>query len=192
MTDIARVRFSWTGFTGAPGVSTFFADDAAAVIGPLRAFFTSVAGYLPSSVHIDSPTDGDIIDDATGALTGTYSHAAGTTLIGTASDFYAGPVGACINWITGVVLDGHRVKGRTFLVPLTLDGYDSDGTLADAYRTGLQTAVGVLLADAAGHLKIWHRPLHATLSHGARAGGSATVVAAQVPDLAAVLRSRRG
>ena len=84
-----------------------------------------------------------------------------------------------------VVVNGRLPMGRTFLVPLVVANYDANGTLASATVTGITNAANALITALAGELKIWHRP------DTKGPGVAATVISCQVPDMAAVLKSRR-
>src|SRR5674476_946106 len=114
----------------------------------------------------------------------------------TGGDNYAAPVGMCVDWNTGVVMDLHRLRGRTFVVPCSGAQFDVDGSPLSTAVSGLQSAGDALIA-ADGNLMVWHRPRAAKAADGsrpavtARAGGYANVTTAHVPDKAVVLRSRR-
>lgn len=182
-----RVRVHWTGFTGGPGVNTLFYNDAPADPAPdLFTFFNAIKGLLPTSVSITIDNVGDLIDESTGALVGTWSGTSALTVTGTLSSLYAGASGAVVDLRTSTVVGRRRLQGRMFLVPLTTDCYQSDGTLASSQLGTLRTAASAWQGSTSGaDLVVWHRP---TPGH---AGSKATVTSVFVPDLAAVLRSRR-
>jgi hypothetical protein len=75
--------------------------------------------------------------------------------------------------------------GRTFLVPLASGAFENNGTLATTTLATLNAAATQLITDLAGELKVWHRP------NAAGPGSNVTVLTAQVPDMAAVMKSRR-
>jgi len=187
VTSLQRVRVHWSGFTGAPGVNTLFYQDAPADPAPdLFTFFNAIKALLPTSVTISIDNSGDLIDDATGNLVGSWSGTSASTVTGTVSALYAGPAGAVMDLRTSTVVGKRRLQGRMFLVPLITDAYQSDGTLATSALGTLQAAATALLASTSGaDLRVWHRP---TPGH---VGSSAAVTELRVPDLAAVLRSRR-
>lgn len=182
-----RCRVHWTGFPGAPGVNTLFFDDAPADPAPaLHTFFDSIKTLLPTSVTVSIDSTGDLITEATGALAGTWSGTAGASVTGTVSALYAGPTGAVVDLVTSTIVGKRRLQGRMFLVPLTTDCYQADGTIATSALGTLQAAAAALLASTAGtHLVVWHRP------RGGAGGSKAAVTSVRVPDLACVLRSRR-
>lgn len=182
--------FQWTGFQGAPGYSIFYALPSAGVAADIKTFFTAISSWLPTTVTISCPTEGDTLEEATGILTGSWSGGPGGTVIGGATGTHAGPAGAAVTWDTSGIATGaggkaRRVRGRTFLVPLATTAYESDGTLVLAARNAIQGAADALVSDAAGNLVVWHRPI------GGAGGSAHPVTGARVADKVAVLRSRR-
>lgn len=177
--------WTWTGFSGAPGYSIFYATPNSGLSGVIKNFFGAIDDYIPSGVTISSPSSGDQIDEATGLLTGTWTGGIGGSTPGQASGVYAGPAGFVINWLTNGVVNGRRVRGRTFIVPCIASLFDNDGTLANNHRAVIQSAADNLVASAAGDLLVWHRP------RGGVGGSAHAVAAAVVSDKVAVLRSRR-
>src|ERR1044071_8201166 len=146
-----RVRCHWTGFPGAPGVNTLFFDDAPADPAPaLHTFFDSIKTLLPTSVTVSIDNTGDLINEATGILSGTWSGTAGASVTGTVSALYAGASGACVDLVTSTVIGKRRLQGRMFLVPLCTDAYQSDGTIATSALGTLQAAANALLARTGG------------------------------------------
>lgn len=191
MATIGRVRVALTGFIGSPGVSTFYAVDPATLLGPLRTYYNAIRELFPSVVRIQVEDNGDSIDDVTGVLTGSWSGGAQTVVSGGSNPGYSAPAGATQRWSTDAVVDGHRLKGRTFLVPLASAAYDVDGTLGGSTVTTLTDAGAALVAATTANFSIWHRPIAAGAPHGPRAGTSHFVTSASVNDMVAVLRSRR-
>jgi hypothetical protein len=193
MANIAEIQVSWSGFPGAPGVSTFYSDAAASIpLASLRTFFDAIKTRFPSSVTWSFPGVGDIFDSGTGALIGSWTQAAPANLVATGSaGNWVGPAGAVVNWQSSTIVppvppkvSGHRLRGRTFLVPFDTNQFDN-GSLVGLTVTNVQTAADALVTAAGADLRLWHRPI-------AGAGGVAgSIVSAKVPDLAAVLRSRR-
>jgi hypothetical protein len=90
-----------------------------------------------------------------------------------------------ITWLTGLVHQGRRVRGRTFLVPTANQFFDTNGTLAAAFLTNLRTAAAAYIATAVNPA-IWARP-----DPGTTNGAAFAVAAASVADKVAVLTSRR-
>lgn len=190
---ITRLTAQWSGFRGAPGYSNFFFDgaftdsdgvEAAAVA--LFGFFSGTRSRYPTGTSISIQPTADVIDEASGQITSVVDFASPGAVVATGATTYSAASGAVVNWNTQDYVNGRRVRGRTFLVPLGSDCYDAQGDIASATLTSLREAADDLVTAALEHpLCVWHRPVNG-------AGGSSHVVnSATVPDLPAVLRSRR-
>lgn len=192
---ISRIRAAWSGFIGAPGVSTFYSLNPATDLPLLHGFFEGLAGTLPDNVTITLEGSGDILDETTGNLTGGWTEDAPAPVSGTVPGVYAAPAGYVIIWETGVVMDAHRLRGKTYIVPAAQSVFQNDGSLYPDALLAIRGVAGSLAGD--NQLVVWHRPRSARSADGsrpavsARAGGYASVSGATVHDFAAVLTSRR-
>lgn len=202
MVAIQRMRIQWVGFPGGPGVTTLFAVDAAGMQGDVQSLFEAFAVQFPPDVTVKQETFGDTIESTTGILTGGWIGTDHPAIVGSGGSNYAAPVGAQVQWLTDGIHAGHRVKGRTFIVPISSNLYQDNGSLIDSLVLFLATAGGDFVTATADNFKIWSRPRDATPSwtdvhgkvHPARPAvdGSATSVSGvKVPDKAVILRSRR-
>lgn len=193
MTTLNRLVIGWSGPSVVGSAVTVMhfdgSDNAAPPVAAVKAAFTAGAALFPSSVTLTFPGSGDQIEDTTGDLTGIWSSTGGGTLVGGTAGSAAAGVGACIGWTTGGIVTGlhgpRKLRGRTFLVPLAVGCYDSDGTFTASSLSTLQTLANAL--QASGPLAVWHRPTSPTASDGNSYG----VIAAKVRDKVAFLSSRR-
>lgn len=190
-----KVTAVWTGWGGAPGYSNFYftgtstGADLTAITGAVRTFFAAFTLCLPTPVSVKVSQVVQEIDPVTGALVVEKTAPADpAVVVGAGGANFASPVGACIIWRTTGVRNGHIIKGKTFLVPLTTAAYDTDGTLLASRLAELRTAATALCAFAAtggATFGVWSRPV-------AGAGGGITHSGvATVNDRTAVLKSRR-
>jgi len=186
MPDINRIRVLWNGLSGGEGVSTFYAlPSASTALADVRDFFFDIRALFPTTLTWTFPGSGDVIDYATGTLTGGWTMAGGAPFVGNAgSATHAAGVGARVRWDTNAIFDGRRLKGSTFLTDMTTSVYEANGTIASGTLTTLQTAADALVAT--NSISIWHRN-----TPGEADGGYATVEAAAIPDRVTALRSRR-
>ena len=186
--SIQRLRVSWsgTGVTG-PGVTTFYgvADGTMAIQVGAAEFFSALDGLIPVGTTLTIPGGGDLLDEATGELEGTWGSAPTTTINCAGSGNWAAGVGARVAWETGTVRGGRRVRGSTFVVPLTVNSYESNGSLSTTAMGGLNTAVDRMMTQAAANLVVWSRP------RPGLAGAAVPVSRGVVPDRVSWLRSRR-
>lgn len=201
--EILRITARWTGFTGAPGYSVFhFSNDAGfwdggligdanqeavdAASSKVSTAFTMIRSQLPDIVTITQEPEAEIIDSDTGEILGSAETGGSSQQGSGSSGGYSAASGAVVNWRTNDYRFGRRIRGRTFIVPLDGGAYEDDGTLSSSARDSL-VSFGNRLRESDGgpQLGVWSRPRNG-------AGGVfATVTASNVPDMAAVLRSRR-
>lgn len=182
-----RCRVAWSGSpVVGPGLSTFYAlNTSPGFPAAVRAFFASLTTLLYSGTTITVPNTGDVIDEATGAITGTWTDGAALTpVVGAASGVFAAGVGMQVRWRTGGIVAGRRVVGSTFLIPTTTGAFDATGTPGSATITVVQNAADAYIA-AAPFACIWSRPAPG------RAGTDHLITSASVPDRPSWLVSRR-
>lgn len=198
--SLFEVTTKWTGFPGAPGYTNFHVTNAGiyqsavnAAVEAAHKFFTDVKDNFPAVVKFDVQQEVKELDVATGALIALASASTTPTQIsgGSAYALGPGPSGGVVSWGTSGVHAGRRLRGRTFLVPLASNTYDDDGTLKTATITSLSTAAQNYRTSGAYESVIWGRPRAATLTKPAVVGEAFPIVSHRVPDIAAVLRSRR-
>jgi len=183
MTTLSRYEVVWDGLSGLPGLSVFYSLAAVDATASIKAFFTSVLGVFPAPLTWTVPSSGDTIDETTGTLVGAWTGAGGGSVAAGNAGPHAAGTGTFVTWETAAVLDGRRLKGRTFLCPLNNSSYDASGTILAATNTTLQTAANTLVAT--GNLRIWHRP------QGGPNGIGVVPVAASLPDRVTSLKTRR-
>jgi len=190
---INRARVTWTNFPGAPGVSTFYFAASTVDMTPLRTFFQAFALHIAGGATLTVPSNGDQIDDSTGQITGVWTGPAQSAVSTTGSGAYSGATGAVVEWISNGIVNGHRPIGKTFLVPLISGDYDTNGSLSSSFLTTALTAATNMAATFGANQLVWSRPFTppAGSPSPARPGSSHPVAIVRVPDLAAVLRSRR-
>ena len=170
------------------GVSTFYTFGSGGDLsGRLAGFFNSALGSIPPQVTIQCPSGGDTIDSDSGTLNGVWVGPARAPLVGAGLGTYAAGVGMRVEWLTGGINRGRRVKGSTFIVPLSNGAYDVDGAIVTGLITGMQTAATTLVTESDGDLGIWSKPLK-----GQNTGGLfSPVVAGRAVDKTSWLRTRR-
>ena len=191
---IMRYKLTWALPSGGPGVTTLFAmpDTTEQVFADgARAFMSDALQVatahdaLPTGCSIQGDSIVDNIEVTDGTLASAVPVTAPVVINGNATGSYSAPSGAVITWLTGLVHQGRRVRGRTFLVPIANQQLDTNGTLGSAFLTNLRTAAAAYIATAVNPC-IWARP-----DPGTTNGAAFTVAAASVADKVAVLTSRR-
>jgi hypothetical protein len=183
MPTISRVRAGWTGWNGAPAVSTFYtaAPPTGAQLTAIRTLFFALQGYIPSGIAIQVENAGQQIDTATGKAVDVWTGAAQTVVTGTATGAYHAAGGFYVRWNTGVFNSGRLLRGKTYFVPISSAQYQNDGTIDNATIGTIQTAVNAFIASMSGGLAVYSR----------RYAMSTTATSGTAIDKAVVLTSRR-
>lgn len=191
---IQRLRCEWTG-TGieGPGLTTFFAeaDGTKSISVGAAALFETIKAQLPTGTTITVPGGGDLIDEGTGELVGTWGGGPATQVIGTGTGGFAGGVGVRLVFETGVIRAGRRVRGSAFIVPVLSSAYFTDGTPTSTFLNTITTGISNFNVQVAGRQRVWSRPKPATATRGALPGAAVPVSNVTCPDKVSWLRSRR-
>lgn len=200
MARIIRVKINWSGFTGAPGYTNLHFEPAVEAdpvtqgtvddaVTKVDTFLNAFQPLFPPPVVTGVANTIEELDEQSGNIekfwTGTPAAAnAGTSATG----IYAGGSGVCVNWLTGDVWNGRRVRGRTFMVPIGGDALTNDGTIDNTRLTAFRAAADGLRAEAGlSHLVVYRRPDPNLIIDG----GAYRVTASNITDKLAQLRSRR-
>lgn len=195
MPILNRVRVTWTNFPGAPGLSTFYLAAGSTNVAPILTFFTAIKDQFANLLTWTVPSSGDAIDTADNKIVGAWTGSGGGSVSAASTSApYSGTSGALVRWTTGAVLNGRRLTGRTYLVPLHNTAYANDGSLATTTVTLIQNAGNALITALTPSLTVYGPPRDAgTLgpTDPGKASISSPALAAVVPDLAVVMRSRR-
>lgn len=199
MGNIFRITVKWTGLQGGNGFTNFHFEPVPeagpitqnminVAAGKVENFLVALRPYRPSYSFTEIDPQVVELDENSGdyrAFWGvaTAAPTAGTSAVGP----HSAAAGAVVNLSTANVLNGRRVRGRVFLVPIGSAGLDTNGTLAAQFLTDMRAAATTLQADAADtRLVVWHRPSVLGID-----GGAYDVINATIPDKTAILRSRR-
>lgn len=187
MANLARVRVTWSGTpVVGPGLSTFyFAEAGSGWMSSLGTAFTAIVNQFPVGITWSAQNTGDLIDVATGELTGSWTDGVGFSVNATATGLYAQGVGARCKWRTSGIRGGRRVYGSTFLLPLIGSAYDTQGTIVTGNLNGLQAAMNGIVTASGHELGIWSRP------NATGPGQFSPVTSGEVPDQISWLKSRR-
>lgn len=194
-TDIIRVRTVLSGWSGGPGLNTFYFGlasgsltntEAADVVARVRAFWFAIKAMFPSTFTATVNPAVDTLDIASGNLTGGLAGGSPAVVTGTsAQGFGATPAMILMRGATGSVVNGRRLVTRSFIGPVD-SNQDSNGNPSST-ATGLIVtgSASLLTGSSAAFVGAWHRPVSG--AGGVFRGVSAYTCA---PTFA-VLRSRR-
>jgi len=191
MVNIDRVRVALTGFPGAPGVATFYALDGSALLNDLQTLWAGIIASMPSDVTTQIENVGDTLSASTGELVDSWSGTSQDPQDGAAGGAYASPVGFMFQWFTADIMNGHRLRGRTYVVPAAGSCFETDGSVTSATAAAQQGFGEDFQVAQADNFVVWHRPKYDPGHVLVRNGSYGLVSSAVVPRTAVVLRSRR-
>lgn len=189
MAEMRKITALWTGLSGLPGTTTMYFDASALELGDLltgldlfwsricSGFGTSSQG-LRTGLTITLESDVPVVESSTGEIVGfqTISELHQYHGNGTAEPLPPATQ-ALIEWQTGSVVAGRRLRGRTFIGGLTEDHSDN-GVPKATWASTLAAEAVTLSAES---MEIFS-PTH-LVEHGC--------TGATVWNQFAVLRSRR-
>lgn len=200
MAEIMKVTAKWSGNPGGAGYSNFYfrtgtdglgnAGNAQAAANAVRTFFNSAGMFIPNNTSIQVQAQVEGLLEDTGQLTNVYDVTAPAVVNGSVGGTvtYAAATGAVVSWYTSGIRRRRRVRGRTFLVPIGSSAFENNGTLSATFLANMNPAASTLMQSFSGaSLVIWGRPS----TKGATDGVAFPVSSFRIPDMSAVLRSRR-
>lgn len=158
----------WWESTNDPPLSS----DATDALARFRAMWSSLGNKIATGYTITfdglcigiNPTNGVLTSSTSGTVPAVVNTAAGTAPLPRQTQ-------GMIRWNTTGIVNGRRVRGRTF-VPAPDEGDNgTNGQPTSSYTSQLTTAIGLLLTPGAAPINpaVWHRP-------GPSGGGSSHVI----------------
>lgn len=190
---VIEYRVNWDGPIGGPGVTVFHGrtvtggvDSIAAeeLAGKAHEFFNALGALIPAGYVLEFPGEAVELNTTTGALEDVYTFDPPDDVVCSGGGDWAAPVGMRVEWRTDAIVAGRRLRGRTFIVPITAAAFDATGS-PDSTSIGLVSTAAAEFydEDPIGNVDpgVWSR------THGILADITGHVV----PDQATVLRSRR-
>lgn len=198
------VRTSWLGTSGGPGLTQLVVNrnetdqvvltttECQAAVDAVRGFWDAIKALIPNEVTWTVSPVVDQYDWANGALLSSVSAPVPpTSVVATSTSAYSMASGAKVNLNTANIIDGRRVRGGIFLVPLGSNGYENNGTVLSTARTTINTAANTMrtaLTTGGLELMVWSRP---TSPGPSTDGELSQVTAVETSEKTAILRGRR-
>lgn len=188
MPAMRRWITEWRGPGASPKLTVMHAR-ADVPIGPqltaLQALWTGLRGGQSDEYTWTIPLSVEVLDDATGTLTGEETAAGPNTGVGSGSaDPTADAAQVLLRWRTSAIVGGRRLQGRSFWPGLTTSSIAA-GNLSPITQGIFQGAVNTFVAADVG-FTVWSRP------KAGSDGVQADITSATVWSEMAVLRRRRG
>ncbi len=164
-----RVRAVGTGWTGGPGLTTFYfsegvlpIDNAMAVnlTGRVRAYFDAVRPYTASGISWQVDPVIAAINAATGLLTQEVSANPAPAPVTGSGGAVVGPAFVALvgRLRTNAFQDGRRIQGRTFYSPLSSQFTDSTTPESGAQAAQVAGLTALLTTGGGAPLVVWQRP----------------------------------
>lgn len=203
MANVSVMTAVQTGYTGAPGYTKIHLGeintsvDANSAGAAFRAFLDALKAFwvvgwnytiTPTVQQYDVST-GKLVSEV--GMTTPPTAVNGTVTAGTGAAAYAGGTGLVLNWVTGVIVNGRKVRGRTFIVPVVQGLFSTDGTISSATITTCQAAGATFIGALSTHMQVWSRQFDNAKPPNQIGGQVHDVQTILVPDRAAQLRTRR-
>jgi hypothetical protein len=195
-----RVKINWTGFVGSPGYTNFNFElinpgawtqpDVDAAVTKVQTWLTVIRLLQPAVVISGIDPAVSEHDEQSGDIVNFWNATPGAAAAGSnpGAAFTSG-TGFCINWQTGGVRNGRRVRGRTFVVPISGSLYESNGSFINAEVASWRASAITLAGDTNGvRLGIFAHTPKALIPDG----GIYDVTGVSINDRPAFLSSRRG
>ena len=195
-----RVRYVSRGWTGGPGLNTFYFNvttdpdggEASAVAAGVRDFFGALlTNTFPVGWMGNILPAVDVIQDTDGELTGSFGVTPGTDQAGSGTTEFGGtPLMMQLRLLTDDVVAGRRIQGRCFIGPVK-EVADNGGQIGSTDAGNVTAAAVAELAPLAVAQCVWRRPRKATAPGGARVGSRHIITGYDTPTKWAILKSRR-
>lgn len=202
----AKVKTEWTGTSGGPGVTqmafqgindphTWDAAAAQRVVDAVRKMWVACATGMPDNIKLQVSPVVDVLNAADGELVGSYT--AATTpavVVGSDTGSFAMASGIRVRLNTGQILNGRRVKGAVFIVPVGFACFDTNGGVVPGTRTIVNNAFNQINTDLLAsneQLAVWSRPIPEGKPHGPRDGHLTPVTNCDASPKGAILKGRR-
>lgn len=182
-----EVTTSWTIPSGIPTKSVmYFTGDEAlpAVRAAINAMFTSIRDRLGTGIGWSVDPTARVLNPLTGGLEGLENDGTAQTGTGSGAGLYvADATQVLVKWITGQVVNGRFLQGKTYIPGLDAN-LVSGGNLGSTTRAAIAGAAQTFAAGGHG-LGVWHRPV------GGSGGTIKPVTGGTCNSELAVLRRRR-
>lgn len=199
---VGIVRTQWAGTSGGPGLTQlaiaedtggfWTATQAQNAVNAVRAFWNSVATYMPDEVVLTVSPVVDLYRETDNELIASeVAPTAPTSVVGLSTAIFSMASGMKVNLNTTTIRGGRRVRGAIYVVPAGSNAYTTGGAVASAVRTAVNTAGATLdstLNSSGLKLVVWSRGRDLPTP---KVGAISDVTSLEVNEKVAILRGRR-
>ena len=152
-----------------PGTAGGSTADATDALTRVRAMLLAAVGAFSSGLGYTGQAEVDVLEDTTGAITGTFTGVPGAQVQGTVSgDMLPAQISYVVRANTSLIVGRRFLKGRTFFAGAAENNSGGLGTPVGSTVTALNSAFNGMLTGGgtASFPVIWHRPTKALPSSG--------------------------
>lgn len=162
MSGIREFRVRWDGVAGAPYWSTFRQTavgtlSAQAFGNEVLAFLGDVAGNMTNAIAATLLNDVPVIESTTGQLIGAETIDGDEVIGSQTGEALPRTTQGLVQWFTGQVIAGRRLRGRMFLPGFTETQNAPGGVPASALVVGMNTAITDFITAVSPDFVIYSR-----------------------------------
>lgn len=203
MATIARIQANLAGWTGGPGVSTFYWQfhegeeiaDAGQAATDLRGMYNALKDYIVSGVTINIEPTVDLVEHTTGELVGRFSITPPAGVAGSAGTSASNRATMLkTRFLTSQIRAGRLMRGGVFIGPIGSAAMDTSGQIPTTTINAVSAAFAPILAWPDPGLLVWGRPIPfdpGPPMQDAREGAIGYVTSVSCAPRPGTLRSRR-
>lgn len=196
MAALLKFTVNLTGWSGGPGVSTYYAatitdtvadDTIGNFMQQLASMYDDLRTYLVGGTRVDIAPDVELLDYTSGQLFGLRSITPPASVLAPGTGSSTSRATMCkFRYRTDAVVNGRLLRGGNFLGPLNESAITDQGSINPVLLSAIPAShEGMLDILGIARLVVWHRPVDG-------AGGDVGYVqSASGNPTPAVLRSRR-
>lgn len=156
---VYELSVQWTLGGTVLGKTFFHLGGAAPTISPLPTFFDAIKGGFPGVFSWDISPYWKILQESDGKMVGIGGTGPAPRITPTGPNAYVPQAGVQVKWDTNGFVNGRRVSGMTYLVPVCSSQFGADGKVLAALCNTINAAADVMRIAYGTGLVIWSRPL---------------------------------
>lgn len=155
----------WAGGRIGVGASVFHFQSiagptaATTIATSTRTLFNTLVAAFPNDVSISFDSEVRELQDD-GTLMAVYPVAVPSTVTGTSTASWTNGTGLMVRHSTGAIINGRRLLGRTFFVPVSGASFDTNGEVLASTVTAFNNAFATFNTAVAGpgaNFSVWSR-----------------------------------
>lgn len=199
---VGKIQWELTGFSGAPGINTWFARAGVPSDDPweefnsqIRAFYQNMRTYMAPGLTVSSIPVLRLYDDESGTLLEAGGLGAQSPVVsgaGAGSGDVSRATMAKLQFVTDAIRKNRVLRGGIYFGPIASVALTGDGQIGSGFIAAVDEAVGGMLDVLNTRLVVWGQPQRDPVTDAiTEPGMTGFVQHVGVMAAPAVLRSRR-